>query len=120
MAKAKKWNPKSRIIAAVRKIWLWSPLRREALKRAKTASGLYKCSDCDNEYEKVHVDHIEPVIDVKNGWQGYDSFVERLLFISDSGVQILCETCHSTKTQLESELRKKYTAKRKKHERNIK
>lgn len=117
---AKKWNPKSRIIAACRQIWSWSPIRKEALKLANNT-----CANCGKkatETNKLQVDHVDPVIDIKAGWKGFDSFIKRLLDIdpitgerlNQIKVQAICRVCHETKTTLEKELRKKYKPKKEK------
>lgn len=110
-----------------------SPLYNEALKRAKeeyfeeSKNGKpmrrvhYKCAGCGNFFIKgrkvdgktindVAVDHIEPVLDVKYGWQGYDIYVDRL-FCDINNLQVLCnfkgerngvKSCHKIKTAEES------------------
>lgn len=109
MAKKKTFNVKSKIIPAIRRLWFHSPLRREALKRAKVDE-FFRCEKCHGLQEKVHIDHIEPVVPL-TGWEGYDSFVSRL-FCDITMLQVICEKCHSHKTLSETKIRKENRAKK--------
>lgn len=92
-----------KILAALRRLWLYSSERYQVLKASK--QGLkYKCSKCNRCFDKVHVDHIDPVIDVKKGFQGWDIFVKRL-FVAIERLQVLCERCHARKTKSENSKR---------------
>lgn len=42
------------------------------------------------------VDHIEPVVDPQEGFQGYSIYVERL-FCEKANLQVLCHACHVKK-----------------------
>ena len=106
----RKWNLKSRIIASTRKIWYYSPLRKEIAKRAKVGK-YFRCEKCKGLVEKVQIDHIHPFIDIKKGWEGYDIFVERL-FCSPRNLQAICSLCHHKKTAGEQKLRRKYKEKK--------
>jgi len=101
----KKWNLKSRLIACIRKTWLFSPLRREIVKRAKVDK-YYRCEKCKGMCDKIQIDHILPVIDPEVGWQGYNSFIERT-FCDPANLQALCKKCHIQKTKKENKSRKK-------------
>lgn len=116
--KKKKFNPKSKIVPAIRRIWFHSPLRREALKRAKVEE-YYRCEKCKGLQEKVHVDHIEPCVPL-TGWEGYDIFIGNLFCDTDK-LQIICEKCHSKKTSEEGTIRKenRRKAKGKKDNENV-
>jgi len=109
MAKKKKFNPKTKIVAAVRRIWFHSPLRREALKRAKVDE-YYRCEKCHGLQERVHIDHIDPCVPL-TGWDGFDGFITRL-FCEIDKLQIICEKCHSKKTLDETKTRKENRAKK--------
>lgn len=108
MAKKKKFNPKTKIVAATRRIWFYSPLRREAMKRAKVDE-YYRCEQCRGLQEKVHIDHINPCVPL-TGWEGFDSFITRLFCDSDQ-LQAICEKCHSKKSLEETKIRKENRAK---------
>jgi hypothetical protein len=102
--KKKVYNLKSRIVAGIRKVWRFSPLRTEVKKRCKV-DGFYRCDKCRKLTDHVDVDHIQPAIDPTLGWQGYDSFIERL-FCDINNLQGLCLSCHSGKTTSERKVRK--------------
>lgn len=91
---------KAKIVTALRRIWFYSAIRREAAKRAKEGS-FFRCMKCKGLHEKIQIDHIEPAIDPKTGWIGYDSFINRLLFCSVDNLMPLCASCHKKKTNKE-------------------
>lgn len=108
MKKKRTWNLKGYIISALRKIFRFSPLRREALLRAKTKKGLYKCAISKKSFpvDQVTVDHKEPVVDVKQGFIGFDVFISRL-FCHPDNLQVINKTIHSKKTKEEMAERRK-------------
>ena len=98
----KTFNFRSWLTWTLRKASFRWPPRTEALRAARVSRGRYKCVGCEGEFtnKEVSVDHKEPVIDPKRGWQGWDSFIERM-FCPASGFQILCNVCHYSKTEKE-------------------
>ena len=107
MAKKRRpYNLKSLIISALRKIFFYSPLRREALENAKTKAGLYKCAITKKNYpvDQITVDHINPVVDVKEGWKDWNTFIERL-FCNVENLQVLSKKEHKKKTEQERKQR---------------
>lgn len=86
----------------------WPP-RNEALRKARIERGKYTCAKCKKIYgnKDISLDHIEPVIDPKRGWQNFDVYIERL-FCSAEGFQVLCHKCHDLKTAKEKQIRKEY------------
>lgn len=121
MARAKR-DPKNPNL----KTWLMSSLRRasyrwpprnEALKEARIERGLYKCKICLSliKKEEVNLDHIQPIVSIKDGFTNWDDVVNRL-FCSKEGYQVLCELCHDSKTAIEDELRLKYRHEKKEKE----
>ena len=103
MAKHRSWNLKSSIISHLRRIFFYSPTRQEALKIAKQKLG-YKCAKCKKCFDKVKVDHIDPVVSL-TGWTNWDDFINRL-FCEIKKLQCLCEGCHNEKSKKESQIRK--------------
>lgn len=95
---------KSYCVSTLRRAWLRSPARGEALKKARIERGLYHCAICGNDVvhraKDVQVDHIEPAVDPAVGWQGFDMFILRL-FCSVDGLQIICRPHHAEKTKNE-------------------
>lgn len=115
------WTParfKSFIISALRTATRRWPPKFKAMKEAcigrktnKATNKLayhYKCAHCKKLYvaKDIQVDHILPVVDTVNGFQGWDVFVNRM-FCEKENLQVLCKPCHSIKTQMEKEERKK-------------
>lgn len=86
-------NRKSLIISALRKIWLWSEERKEALRLAKAKKN-YRCNKCKKLFPKkeVQVDHIEEI----GAFINWDTYMERL-FCPISNLQVLCKPCHKGK-----------------------
>lgn len=85
---------KAKIRTALRRVWAWSHPRKLALSRVVGEDGFSKCEQCKRVAPKVHVDHIEPVGEVDEG------FINRLFVPSDK-LQILCPKCHRFKTNLQ-------------------
>lgn len=88
--------PVSRIRAVLRRLWFfYSPVRREALKRAKDS-----CEICLKKAEKLQVHHV-----CKLGKpEDWDFWIKQLF----SGRQIaICEKCHKSITKEERENERK-------------
>ncbi len=66
----------------------------------------YKCAHCNGVFRSKHinVDHITPVVDPKEGFTTFDSYIESL-FVEVRGYQVLCLSCHKTKSASENEVR---------------
>lgn len=90
----------------------WGPISA-CLTRARVGRGEYRCDGCglivpattkDEETGKrvknIHADHIDPVIDPKQGFTTWDSVIERL-FVEIDKLQALCHACHTIKTNEE-------------------
>lgn len=110
MAKKRKFNEKTKIVNAIRRIWFYSPLRREAMNRTKEGQ-YYRCQKCRGLHEKIQVDHKVPAVDPEKGWQGYDLFITNMFCPIDE-LQNLCESCHSKKTIKERAIREKAKARK--------
>ena len=84
----------SKILSALRRVWLYSTERKEALNSARIGP-LYICSTCHIMFPKstVQVDHIIPI----GKFTTYESFIN-LLFCPATNLQILCKPCHLSKT----------------------
>lgn len=107
--KKKEYDPKSKIMSALRKVWQYSPVRREALKRAKVKiDGLdySRCEFCRKLVEKVQVDHIIPCVPLE-GFDSWDGVIKRMLYSSIDNLSVKCRECHSKKTKEENTIRKK-------------
>lgn len=86
----------------------WAP-KGEALTAARVSRGVYKCAKCSLTFKKkmVNVDHIQPVIPVKEGFTDFDTYIKRL-FVPKELYQILCINCHDAKSGIENHQRKAY------------
>jgi len=93
------------LIPILRRRSLWWSERNEARKDAKVGPNLWKCKSCKQEVNKIQLDHILPIVNVKTGWVSWDHFLKSL-FCEKSNFAALCENCHTTKTQIENEQRK--------------
>jgi 5-methylcytosine-specific restriction endonuclease McrA len=73
------------------------------LKRQKFE---YQCNKCKNWFpeKQINVDHILPAGTLTCA-QDLPGFVERL-FCEQNNLQVLCESCHNVKTQLEKPKKK--------------
>lgn len=121
--KKRKRKPKSlktRLIPVIRNVHRFWEGKKEAKNAAKVKVEIgkfkngnpkfknhFKCASCEQLFleEDVQVDHIDPVIDIDLGWQGWDVFIERM-FVSADKYQILCKPCHDIKSEFEKEYRK--------------
>ena len=62
---------------------------------------------------QIHLDHIDPVINLKTGWVDWTQFIERL-FCDVDGFQVLCTNCHDAKTKIEDSMRVHFSNEKKK------
>lgn len=108
--KPKKFNLKSRITSALRRIWFYGPQRREAMKIAKNSGNL--CSICKTPKDKLEIDHIKPVVPITGFDNNWTAYIDRL-FVDVSGLRALCKECHATHTAIQREQRKKRVDKKK-------
>lgn len=94
--------PHSKVRNTLRKLWLWGPERREAVKRSKLSSGWFKCDICGRHATKVDIDHIVPVGSTPgargSGDRTWDAFM-KALFVESDGLQAACTECHAQKTK---------------------
>lgn len=112
--KEKKLNKSTWVKGVLRRASLRWPPRNEALVRARVARGDYECAMCKGIFKRqqVDLDHISPVVDVEDGFTGFDEFVETL-FCDVENFAVLCKECHAQKTSLEVQYRK-YARRKKK------
>jgi 5-methylcytosine-specific restriction endonuclease McrA len=109
--KKKAGIPKGRIMSALRRIWLYSENRKEAIKRDVTSDGYRRCNKCRALTEDYAVDH-DPSVVPTIGWDSWDGVITRMFCDSDK-LQILCHPCHSRKSSGEANTRKESRAKKK-------
>lgn len=115
----KSLDPK--IIAALRRVWRYHPIKAEVYKRNLVKKGLvksnniYKCELCifKGLANFFNVDHVEPATEL-GGRKDWNSFIYRLLekpLIDPDSCQLLCKPCHYKKTANENKIRKSLTKK---------
>lgn len=100
------------------------PSRYQAMKLAKVGPNTYKCAQCGGSYARkgqtgtrksISLDHIQPVVDPTkpNAFEsalsscacGVCEYIRRM-FCGPDGLQVLCKSCHDTKTKGEMTQRK--------------
>lgn len=97
----------------------WPPIG-DCLRTARVNRGEYLCAECKQvvpattkvdgkRVKNVHVDHIAPVIDPATGWTTWDDFINRL-FCEPENLQVLCDACHTIKTNNEKAIAKERRA----------
>lgn len=102
------------VIWALRRYSLRFYSRNEALKLARVDRGRYKCATCEGVFHRkeVNVDHINPVVAIKDGFVGWDVYINNLL-PKPEGLQVLCIGCHDIKTNSEKLMRSFYRKQKK-------
>lgn len=81
--------------------------RSDAIKAARIRRGIYECALCKCEMKngEFKVDHIIPVVAL-DGWDGnWDTYVNRM-FVKAEQFQVICDICHTIKSDTEVQLRK--------------
>lgn len=117
------------IKGAVRRIFSRSELRKSVLD--KSINPCYtdltrprvktwcKCAACGRHEAKslVNVDHINPVIPTDSAleFMTLDEVADRI-WCEENNLQVLCESCHNTKTKAETKIRAKNKKERKLNE----
>jgi 5-methylcytosine-specific restriction endonuclease McrA len=95
-AASQRWPPK---FEAKNEAFVGIKINEKTGRKAKH----YKCAHCKKDFPstEIDVDHIIPVVDPKTGFTTWDSFIQRLFCVKEN-FQILCKSCHKTKTKKES------------------
>ena len=94
------------LAAAARKVWRWTPERREALKKSAVPVDYWLCAKCKKVVPRVQVDHIVPVGPAPKSFDGWDDFYKRL-FCEASNLRALCVPCHKEATKKQAKGRAK-------------
>lgn len=93
-------------------------MKADVKKSARVSTGVYLCADCGNtgpatlppdkgqsrRKNNAAVDHIDPVVNPKDGFIDWNTYINRM-FLEKDGYQVLCWACHGVKTRDERELR---------------
>lgn len=109
---------KSFIISLLRRgTFRWRP-RGDAKRKRRCVIGKFKngkdkygyqCDCCHGKFmdKDTIMDHIIPVVDPKEGFIDFDTYIIRM-YPQEDGFQVLCTKCADEKTKKENELRKYY------------
>jgi 5-methylcytosine-specific restriction endonuclease McrA len=105
---------------AVRRVFSRSELRNEVIKQSviehsdpdrKRVKTWVLCAECKRPEAKsnVAVDHILPVVPLDSDFNhmSFDHLIDNL-WCDIRNLQVLCETCHDSKTQYENKLRRAF------------
>jgi 5-methylcytosine-specific restriction endonuclease McrA len=122
MRKKKIQSLKTWLIPKLRRISIYWPQIQKARDKAKVflQIGLYKngnpefkrffvCQNpdcgilCPNESDGA-VDHIIPIVNIKDGFTNWDDYINSL-FCDSNNLQFICKICHDNKTFLEDQQR---------------
>ena len=79
------FTPKSKITSAIRRVWLYSRERAQALKRDKV------CQSCGAD-KKLHVHHIDPI--GKKAWAEIEKIIRKHILVKPNKLTVLCKRCH--------------------------
>lgn len=91
MAKKLKSTPKSRVRSALRKLWLESRERSEALKRSN-----YCCEGCGARQSSAKGKELRLEVHHNNGveWERMLDYVYRHLLCDPKHLTVFCKRCH--------------------------
>jgi hypothetical protein len=98
LKRKKTWRLHTKLRPMLRRLWFYSPMRREAVKRANGQceachTPVWSGSRAKGIKGNLEVDHIVPCGTLEGDING---FCDRL-FCSSEGLKVLCSTCHSLK-----------------------
>lgn len=82
--KKKTQTDKKHIVSMLRKLWLWSPERRLALKRANGT-----CENCGCKTKKPHVHHVDGI-----NWDTIVRLIRKHIVCNPDRLLVLCQKCH--------------------------
>lgn len=117
--KKPKYNANSAIRSAVRRTFSRSPMVREVMMKVRRERPWFKqdgskaakprveyqCSRCGEWHmgKNIEVDHSTPVVDPEIGFVDWNTFIGRL-FCDIANLSVLCDTCHTAKTNAEKDI----------------
>ena len=108
-AKWQRWPPRFEILKTAQRPYVLALDTNGNPVGNKRQKYEYQCAQCGNWFpqKEVSVDHIEPVGTLK-AYSDLPGFVERL-FVGVDKLQILCDNCHTAKTQEERHARESHS-----------
>lgn len=106
---------KRKLVQLIRQCWAYYDLNRKLAKKESAVKQVnpetnrlktyYRCVNCRDVFEKVQVDHIEPVGKEPETFLDFGNWINKL-FCEKDNLRILCKTCHSEFTKLQRRLNK--------------
>lgn len=86
--------------SAIRKIWMYSAIRREAIKRAKVAPNQYLCAHCSNRFKsnEIEVNHLVNCGTLKE-FEDFSVFIANMFQEDIDKLEVLCRPCHKIYTK---------------------
>lgn len=85
--------------SAIRKIWMYSGIRRAVLARQRIAPNKYLCEHCSKLFKSidVEVNHKEQCGSLSS-FEDFTPFVSRMFNEDLSNYEVLCKDCHKVIT----------------------
>lgn len=97
MKRIKVFNLYGRIVAALRKVYRYSQMRKQALAAVVISNGYFKCPICKTAWplQMADVDHEPPLGAQPKSFEELANWAQRLFY---GHVQVICKLCHKKKT----------------------
>lgn len=72
---------------------------RKINKKTGRLATHYVCASCKKQFvaTEVEVDHVDPVVSIKEGFVSWDVYISRL-YCGVDNLQVLCKPCHKVKS----------------------
>ena len=88
--------------SAIRRIWMYSKIRQEAVRNAKVAPNKYLCADCKECFKsnEIQVDHVHPCGSLKE-FEDFTPVMSKMFQEDLSLLEVVCLECHKKRTKLE-------------------
>lgn len=102
MKKTKTYNVFNKIRAALRDVYRYSPMRKEAIKKASIGKNppIFNCPLCGHVWpiQMADVDHEPPLGPLTCWGVGPESVSQWGYQLFHGNVQVICKLCHKKKT----------------------
>lgn len=101
----RKWPPKFKVLKS-------AFVGKQENPATGRIAAFYKCAKCKKDFvlKNVQVDHKDPVVDPKEGFVDWDTYIDRML-VPEKKLQVLCTSCHKKKTDKERKTRNEQQSK---------
>lgn len=100
MAKKQAGTPRSKVRAALRRLWLQSRERSSACKREK-----YTCEKCGAKQSRAKGKEVYIEVHHRHGidWDGVIDLIFERLLVTQEELEVLCTNCHELHHKKEDE-----------------